>query len=52
MNAEYLVECELAGETEIVGEKLIYCHFLHDEHHMTWPEIEPVLLNVFRQQTI
>jgi hypothetical protein len=31
------VECELAGETEVLGEKLPQCHFLHHKSHMTWP---------------
>jgi hypothetical protein len=36
MNMEHLVEWELAGETEVLGENL-----LHHKSHMTWPGIEP-----------
>jgi hypothetical protein len=34
------VEWELAGETEIFGEKLPQCHFVHHKSHMTWPRLE------------
>jgi hypothetical protein len=29
------VECELAGETEVLGENLLQCHFAHNKSHMT-----------------
>jgi hypothetical protein len=32
---EQSVECELAGETEVLGEKLSQCHFVHRKSHMT-----------------
>jgi hypothetical protein len=41
MNMEQLVEWELAGETEVLGENLSQCHFLHQKFHITWPGIEP-----------
>jgi hypothetical protein len=40
MNVEQLVEWEVAGETEVPGEKLPKCHFIHHKSHMVWPEIE------------
>jgi hypothetical protein len=36
MNAEHSVEWELAGETEVLGENLLQCHFLHQKSHMIW----------------
>jgi hypothetical protein len=38
MSVEQSVEWELEGETEVLGENLLQCHFVH---HMTWPELEP-----------
>jgi hypothetical protein len=29
------LECELAGETEALGEDLPQCHFVHHKFHMT-----------------
>jgi hypothetical protein len=40
MIVEQSVECELAGETEVLGENLPQCHFVHHKSHMTWPELE------------
>jgi hypothetical protein len=37
MNIEQLVEWELAGETEVLGENLSHCHFLHQKSHMNDP---------------
>jgi hypothetical protein len=35
MIVEQSVELELAGETEILGENLPQCHFVHHKSHMT-----------------
>jgi hypothetical protein len=38
---EQLVERRLAGETEVLGEKLPQRHFVHHKFHMTRPGLEP-----------
>jgi hypothetical protein len=40
MNVEQLVEC-LTGETELLGEILPRCHFVHHKSRMTCPRFEP-----------
>jgi hypothetical protein len=35
MIMEQLVEFELAGETEVLGENLPQCHFVRHKSHMT-----------------
>jgi hypothetical protein len=34
-NVEQSVECELAGETEVLGENLPQFHFVHHKSRMT-----------------
>jgi hypothetical protein len=40
MNMEYLVEWELAGETEVPRGNLSQCHFVHNKSHISWRGIE------------
>jgi hypothetical protein len=35
MNVEQSVECELAGQTQVLGEDLPLCHIVHHKSHMT-----------------
>jgi hypothetical protein len=46
MNVEQSVERELAGETEVLGENLPQCHFIHHKSHMTWPGYRNITRNI------
>jgi hypothetical protein len=41
MSVEQSVKWELAGETEVLGENVTQCHFVHNKSHMTWAGLEP-----------
>jgi hypothetical protein len=41
MIVEQSVDCELAGKTEVLREKLPQCHFVYHRSHMTLPGLEP-----------
>jgi hypothetical protein len=41
MIVQQLVEWRLAGENEVLGEKLPQRHFVHHKSHMTRPGLEP-----------
>jgi hypothetical protein len=41
---ENLAGC-LAGETKVLGENLLQCHYVHHIAHLTWSGIEPSLLS-------
>jgi hypothetical protein len=34
MTVQQLMECELAGKTEALGENLLQCHFVNHMSHM------------------
>jgi hypothetical protein len=43
ITVEQSAECELAGKTEVLGENVPQCHFVHHKAHMTSPELKPEL---------
>jgi hypothetical protein len=52
MNMEQSVEWELAGETEVLGENLPQCHFVHHKSYMTWPASNPGRLSYGTAQVL
>jgi hypothetical protein len=40
ISVEQSVEC-LTEETEVLGENLLQCHFVHHESHITSPVLKP-----------
>jgi hypothetical protein len=50
MTVEPLVECELAGETEVLGKNLPQRHFVHHKSHTTRPWLEPLAAAVGSQR--
>jgi hypothetical protein len=50
MIVEQLVEWRLSGETEVLGENLPQCHFVHHKSHMTRPGLEPRVAAVGSQR--
>lgn len=45
MNVEQLVECQLAGESEVLGDNLPQFHFVpHKTHDLTWDQARSAAL--------
>jgi hypothetical protein len=41
VTVEQLVECKLAGESEVLGENVPQRHFIQSKSHMTIPGLDP-----------
>jgi hypothetical protein len=40
MVVQQSVECELAGETEVLEGNVLQCHFVHHKFHMSRPGLK------------
>jgi hypothetical protein len=47
MNVRQLMELELAGEIQVLGENLLLFRFVYHKSHMTWPHIEMNVVSEF-----
>jgi hypothetical protein len=44
ISMHHFVEWEFAGETEVLGQNLPQCHFVHHKSHMTWDQTRTTVM--------